>query len=339
MASPADNGHHFAVQPVEEDALYEVLDPGFDETLGSLKTSNPKGNRWQRRYLHVSPKKSKFKKTVEMILCMHGWETPARTQPMTLLVFSVKLNCHSPKFRFQSVRMWLAFDEDDKADPPNTAELARPTVVGYAPFVRDEEWNASEESIAKTTSYGGELGASYVVSATVNTGRETERSHTRKHFDRGSADPMVDDEQRLYGVNWYTEQNKLQDYGVKPHFHLAVLLKRSHTKSDNKPIPFRGVFDMQIEAGFSHDFQEGARRLFRLGKPEDEAVYFDPGREDMVAGLQGQGEAISKRVNKERMGDLVQGDHLSSLLVAQGAEAGSKGTALEGLEPMEPRLA
>ncbi|SPO03472.1 uncharacterized protein DNG_06155 [Cephalotrichum gorgonifer] len=313
------------VPKAREEAMYEVEDPDFDETVGSFKTNNPGGDRWQRVYIHISPKMSRFKKTVQMILCLHGWETPAKTQPMTLLIFSVKLNCHSSNFRFQSVRMWLAFDEDNKAVPPNT-EKASPAIVGYAPFVRDEMWNESSEDIVEKNAYGGELGVEHMAAAKANTSKEKERSYTRKHFDRGSADPLVDAEQRLY-----MEQNKLTDYGVKPHFHLAVLLKRSHSQTDPaKPISFSGVFDMQAEAGFIHDFEQGARRLFRLGRQEDEAIYFD-GETDRVTGR--EGAKISQRVDKERLGELLEGDHLSKLL--DGDEAvGEK--MLEGLEPLEP---
>jgi hypothetical protein len=128
------------------------------------------------------------------------------------------------------------------------------------------------------------------------------------------------------------EQNQLTDYGVKPNFHLAVLLKRSHTTADNKPIPFSGIFDMQTEAGFVHDFEQGARRLFRLGKPEDEAIYFD-GKTDLVSGLNGEGERIRKKVDKEKLGELVQDGCLSKLFDVD-TEVGEK--PLEGSEPFEP---
>lgn len=185
----------------EEDALYEVEDPDFDDVIGGFKTNNPKDNRWQRPYIHVSSKMSRFKRTVQMILCLHGWEDSSKTQPMTLLIFAVNLNCHSRDFRFQSVRMWLTFDEDRKAKPPNV-EKASPTVVGFAPFVMDESWNYSTEGIVEKTAYGGELGVEYVVAPKINANQEIERSYTRKHFDRGSADPLIDEEQRFYGVNW-----------------------------------------------------------------------------------------------------------------------------------------
>jgi hypothetical protein len=189
------------VSIADEEALFEVEDPNFDEIIGGFKTKNPSNNRWQRPYVHVSPNKSRFRKLVQMILCLHGWETTAKTQPMTLLVFKVGLSCHSHNFRFQSVRMWLAFDEDTKTTPPNT-EKASPSVVGYAPYVRSETWNESTEDIVEKKDYGGELGAEYVATAKAHANKETERSYTRKHFDRGSADLLVDGEQRLYGINW-----------------------------------------------------------------------------------------------------------------------------------------
>lgn len=87
---------------------------------------------------------------------------------------------------------------------------------------------------------------------------------------------------------------------------------------------------MQTEAGFIYDFEQGARRLFRLGKPEDEEIYFDS-KTDLISGQ--QGERISKMIDKEKLGELVHNDRLNALLemnTAMGVEA------LEGLEPFEP---
>ncbi|KAI1102143.1 hypothetical protein F4804DRAFT_313987 [Jackrogersella minutella] len=312
----------------DEEPFYEELDPDFEDTLGAFKTSNPKGNRLQRNFIHVSNEMSKFRKTIETVLVVHGWETPAKTVPMTLIVLGVGLDCQAQNFRFESVRMWLGFYEDDEADPPNT-EPAAPQVVAWAPFVQQEHWDEAEEAIEQNDVKGGAVGVEYVAKAEAKLERETKRSYTRKHFDRGSTDRLVHDD-KVYGINWYCEQNGLQKYGVKPYFHIAVLLKRSHTKT-NEPITFKGIFDMRVEAGFIHDFNEGRRRAFRLGRPEDDPVYYDPTLDDQVGGIQGSGQALLKKVKKDNLGDLARGQRLSSLLDPNGT--------LSGLEPLEPKKA
>ncbi|KAK5991371.1 hypothetical protein PT974_09652 [Cladobotryum mycophilum] len=322
------NTENSLVAGVSEAPFFEEDELDEDDISGAFKTSNPKNNRWQRPFLHDTPPESRFRKKVEIVLCVHGWETPDRIKPMTLLVLGVTLQCQTPNFRYQSARMWLKFGEDTKIKPRNEEDAA-PAVVAYAPFVQQEEWNPSEESVSTSTTYGGSLGIEKYVNVGVKCSTEASSSYTRTHFDRGTADILVCDTgtaQRVYGVNWYCEQNKLQMYGVKPYFHLAVLIERSHTK-DNQPISFSAVFDMRIQAGFWHDFEEERRRFFRLGKPEDDPVYFHPSTQDQVGGINRAGQKILHKVNKERLGDLAEGDHLSKLI----DEA--------GLQPMKPKRA
>ena len=91
---------------------------------------------------------------------------------------------------------------------------------------------------------------------------------------------------------------------------------------------------MRVEAGFVHDFRESRRRFFRLGKPEDEAIYYDPNMEDQIYGLNGAGEKLKTKVKKENLGELIggtDGNWLSAFIDPTGD--------LSGLEPMQPSAA
>ncbi|KAI0439693.1 hypothetical protein F4803DRAFT_553847 [Xylaria telfairii] len=258
---------------MEEEPLYEEFRPDFEDVLGAFRTKNPAGNRS---------------------------ETPAKTVPMTLIVYGVGLNCHAPEFRIRSVRMWLAFYEDDKADAPNK-ELAAPELVAWAPFVQQNQCGESEETIEEKTTISGTAGIDYVANADANLGKEITSSYTRKRFDHGSTDRLNHD-YKTYGINWCCEQNNLQRYGVKPNFHIAVLVKRSHTTA-NKSITFKAIFDIRIDAGLSHDLEQRCRRAFRLWKPEDEPMYYDPAMKNQVGGPEGSGEAIYKKAKKDSLGE------------------------------------
>lgn len=139
----ADEGGHQGNAPDSEynhnvfgndPSLYEELDPESSETLGAFKITNPDADQFQRPMILVSPKESNFKKTVELVLCIHGWEDPSKKVPMTLVVLGVNLFSHARDFRIQSVRIWLSFGEDETR--PTNLAAARPVVVAYAPFVR-----------------------------------------------------------------------------------------------------------------------------------------------------------------------------------------------------------
>ncbi|KAL6795509.1 hypothetical protein J3E68DRAFT_404480 [Trichoderma sp. SZMC 28012] len=310
-----------------DNCLYEELNPDFSDSLGGFKTSNPDGNRFQRQMVHVSSVKSRFKKTVELILCCHGWRNPDRKDPMTLIVLGVNLSCHDRSSRFQSVKIRLQFDEDDKRDPSD-AFKAYPQVVAYAPFVQQERWNTTIANVKDNNGYGGKLGVNYFGQAEVSKNKSSEISYIRTHFDRGSADRLYDERTgRIYGVEWFCEQNKLENYGVMPNFHLAVLLERSH--HEDRAISFKAEFDMRTEAGFMHDFEQGLRRAFRRRKPEDDPVYFDPskGKPD-VYGVAGVGEQLLESIDIDNLGALAEGKLLSKLI-------DSVGGSLPGLEPME----
>ncbi|KAL7933622.1 hypothetical protein V8C35DRAFT_327589 [Trichoderma chlorosporum] len=310
-----------------DDHLYEEQNPDASESLGGFRTSNPQSNRFQRKMIYVSEKKSRFKKTVELVLCVHGWKAPDRKDPMTLVVLGVSLSCHDRDSRFQSVRIKLHFDEDDKRHPTDAVK-ADPQVVAFAPFVQQEQWNTTAASVKDNSGYGGKLGVNQFGQAEANANKSSEISYTRKHFDRGSAYRLYDDRTgRIHGVEWFCQQNELQNYGVMPQFHLAILLERSH--HEGKAIPFKAVFDMWAEAGFKHDFRQGLRRAFRVLRPEDDPVYFDPSMETpAVNGVAGVGERLLKSIQIDNLGALADGVMLRQLI--KSAEG-----SLAGLEPMQ----
>lgn len=311
-----------------EEYFYEDESVDWSSITGGLKTSNPDADRYHRHFVHKEKDKSEFKKTVEMVLCVHGWKTPAKTEPMTLLILGVNLTCHAQDSRYQSVRIWLKFHEDDKAVPPN-AESASPTVVAYAPWVQEKLWGGSPENVKNRQEYTVTTGVEHIAKLEGSAMRGKESSVVRGHFDRGTADSLFDDRtDRIYGVEWYCEQNKKQNYGIQPYFHIAVLLDRSHTTA-GEPITFKAVYDMEIEAGFRHGIEQGIRRIFRLGKPEDEPIYFDPSAQPIG---RGKGFKILQKIEtdyKDRLGDLAEDDLLTKLLDPVEAR-------LPGLDPMMP---
>lgn len=118
----------------------------------------------------------------------------------------------------------------------------------------------------------------------------------------------------------------MQRYGVKPNFHVAALVKRSPQEGPESST-FTANFDMQVEVGLMHDFNEGHRRIFRLEWPEDDPLFFDPERILMVNGVDGTGRALLTRIQIDNLGALAEGEMMSKLVdFASGF--------LPGLEPM-----
>ncbi|KAL7896756.1 hypothetical protein HDV63DRAFT_378424 [Trichoderma sp. SZMC 28014] len=317
------------MNPDDLDYFYEDEEPDFYQRLGAFKTSNPASNRFQRQFFHISKEKSEFKKTVELILCVHGWKTPEKKEPMTLIILSVRLSCHKRNHRFQSVEFTLSFHEDSEPGSTNASLEASPAVAAYAPFVEEKRWHKTTSSNQEVNNYGAGLSGGQFVTANVNANRQANVSYTRQYFDRGTADFLYDERKdRLYGVQWYCEQNQLANTGIEPHFHLAILVKRQHD-ANNEPIPFSAVLDMELEAGFAHDFKQGIRRLFRLMKPEDDPIYFDPSKQPQVRGLDGVGEKMLQKIQVDNLGALAERGKLTSLVEIPGL-------TFSGLEPLLP---
>ncbi|KAF2870616.1 hypothetical protein BDV95DRAFT_629208 [Massariosphaeria phaeospora] len=313
---------------MKDDFYPEENSPENEET-GGFKIHNPSHTRFQRQFVKISSKKSKFRKTVQMIICVHGWEDETKKQPMTLIVFSCHLSCSATQYRYQSARMWLEFGEDAYLPKQDSAPKASPEVVAYAPFARTEKWNETETQIRRKLAKGAKADVHHGATLGVNADHEREVSFTRKYFDKGTSDPIPDERTgKEIGRQWYLEQNKAQKYGVEPDFKIAVLLKRSHN-ANGEPIIFQSIFDMRVEAGLLHDIEEHTRRFYRLWKPEDDPVYYKPDADNHVRGP--EGEKMMENVNVERLGELSKEGVLAGLL-------NNKAGLTSGLEPFDAKV-
>jgi hypothetical protein len=308
----------------------EEQDPPENEARGGLRTRNPDGNRWQREYVHLSSEGSIFQKTVQMVLCAHGWEktteaTPTKEavhhQPMTLLIFRFHLTCHDPNHRFESCRMWFRFYDDDGTENGNGKAAkptkASPSVLAWAPFVdKERKWNKEGAQLGSTTNVGGTIGVQEHANINLNASKEWTKNFTRDYFDRGSSVPLHNDRlAKTYGVEWYFQQNHVQDYGVEPDFQVAILLKRD-LDSEGKQVPFMGTFEMRVQAGTMEDFYQGVKRFFWPRRLKDKPLYFDPNRafESHGPNKDKYKEDIEKKVNVgseedvNKKGDAEKGD-------------------------------
>ena len=318
--------------------LYEELDPPENQGNGEFKTRNPEHDKFQRQFIHLSPEKSPFKKTIQMVLCVHGWEDLSHQQPMSLLVVRFHFTCNTDGALYRSVRIWFKFNEFEPADLDATSSTkstatgspgdtisanASPVVVAYAPFVKTRRWNESEAERRRTNAAEGVLGVNQMANAELRLRHERETLYRQRFFDKGTSDPIIIDAiGEVMGVEWYLEQNASQGFGVEPDFHVAMLLKRSNDSSGN-PVRFKSTCDVRLDAGFQHNFEQRVRRIFRLGKPEDESYYYDPNRLDDFRGA--DGTRIMQNIDTDNLGRLAEQDMLVGLL----------GDA-PGLQPMEP---
>ena len=316
---------------IDNDALFEEIEPIENQVDGSLRTKNPKSNPWQRGVVHIEKEQSIYKKTVRMILCAHGWDTPQKEVPMTLLIFHFHLGCSDRDAKYKSARIWFRFGEhiDKDTKEPEPGNKTIPTVVSWAPLDKTTDsryaakWGAETANEETGTKIGGEIGVNYIGKVAINAGKDKNVSFTRKHFQRGHADPIYDEDEGIYyGVEFYLEQNDLLEEGVEPDFQVAILLKR---EKDAATSYFDCQFAMRIEGGFAHDAEQKTKRFFRFGKPEDEPILLDANRDPQFEGE--YGEALLAMVKN--------GDGLNNMKkLQQGRRLGVFGD-LPGLRPLD----
>ncbi|KAH6684659.1 hypothetical protein B0J14DRAFT_573342 [Halenospora varia] len=313
---------------VGEVDLLEEQDPPENAEGGGLRTRNPEGARWQREFVHLSQEGSKFQKTVQMVFCGHGWEKTTKAteslplkhhQPMSLLVFRFHLTCHDPDHRFESCRIWFRFYDDNDGKEIESTAKASPKVVAWAPFVKKEEkWNKREAQKGQKSNVGGSAGVQQVGKADINGGKEWTTNFTRDYFDRGSSVPLHNDSLgRTYGVEWYFQQNRIQNYGIEPNFQVAILLKRDVDNEGNH-IPFMGTFEMRVQAGMMEDFLQGIKRFFWPHRIADEPLYFDPNRPTEANGP--DSEKWKEEIDTDNLGKYATGIKLTALSEVPGLE-------------------
>jgi len=312
-------------KPIEIGELRWHINAGENDDEGGFRTHNPENNKWQRRYIHLADKKSKFKKTVEMVLCVHGWETPSHEQAMTLLVFRLHFTCSDAAARYKSATVWFEFgnyDEKDKGNESSTSAKANPDVVAYGPFNKTARWDKVKAELKRKITLGGEAGVDYMANAKLNASGEWEISYPSSFFHQGTANPILNDNTGITeGVEWNLKGKELPDnysQSIEPDLLIAILLKRN-TLPGGEPIPFTGTFDMRLKAGLWEDISQGVQKIFVPWKLTDEAIYFNPAVPDHVYGE--DGKRCLALVDRENLGTLASDEMLVGLCSFPGLGA------------------
>ena len=292
--------------------LLEEEDP--PETIaGETKTKNNPEDEPQRDVITSRGLESDLTASVQMVLCVHGWEKPDKKQAMSLMVFDYKLHYTKRDHYISSVKTEFIFDEATLATELGE-ERADPEVVAYAPFERELRWNETEADVKNEGHGDAKLGANFVVKAEASAGGAREISRQQKYFDRGVASRKYNNKSRKWDrVHWFLQQNASQGHGVPSTLSVAILLRRASNAN------YKGTFDIRIEAGFWEDLKSGIRRFFR--KPEDDPVNFDPQRRPEGC----KWEKLQKDIDEENLGALAKDDELIKLVEVWGVDLGTLG--------------
>lgn len=253
--------------------LFEEINPP-DAIAGETKTSNDPPNQLQREVVTYRDVTSDFSFSVEMPLCVHGWENPDKKQAMSLMVFDYTMIYAKRDHFVKSVKTSFSFDEAAfPAEARSEEGPSNPSVVAYAPFAGSMAWNKTEADVKKQGHIDAKIGANDGGSAELSGGGQTEISHTQKFFTRGQAGRQFNNKTRKWDrVVWFLQQNESQGDGIPSTFSVAVLLKRASNAN------FRGTFFIRTEAGPCENFYSRWRRFFST--KEDDPVNFDPQKEE-----------------------------------------------------------
>ena len=125
--------------------LREEEDPP-ESIAGETKTNNVPKDEQQRRVVTFRDFESGLMASVEMVLCVHGWENPDKKQAMSLMVFEYTLHYTKTDHYIRSVRTEFVFDERTVSTALG-GERANPEVLAYAPFEKELRWNETTADV------------------------------------------------------------------------------------------------------------------------------------------------------------------------------------------------
>ena len=280
---------------------------------GETKTHNVPANQPQREVVTYRDVTSDFSVSVQMPLCVHGWENAEKQQAMTLMVFDYRLIYTKREHFVKSIKTSFVFDE--AAFPAETRSgegPASPNVVAYAPFEKSMEWKKTEAEVKIQAHGDAKIGIDHGANAELSAGREREISHTQKFFTRGQAGRKFNNRTRKWEeVFWFMQQNESQKDGIPSTFSVAILLKRASNAN------FKGTFFIRAEAGRWADWKSNCQRMF--SKEEDDPVNFDPQSKE-----KGQKwETFKDKIPEDNLGLLMKDDKLTELVEIWGVDLGT----------------
>ena len=284
------------------------------ETIdGETKTHNHPANQSQRDVVTYRNVTENYSISVEMPLCVQGWENPEKKQAMSLMVFEYRLVYVQRDCFVKSVKTSFVFDEAaSSAEEQESQGPANPSVVAYAPFESPMRWNETDAEVKYQAHGSGKIGINYGAQAELSAGGEREASHTQKFFSRGLATRKFNNTTRKWDeVSWFLQQNESQRDGVPSNFSVAILLKRESNAN------FKGTFNIRTEAGRWADWKSGYRRFFRM--KEDDPVNFDPQESE-----KGRKWATYKsKISQDDLGQLERDGQLAELVNIWGSDLGA----------------
>ncbi|KAL2046275.1 hypothetical protein N7G274_001722 [Stereocaulon virgatum] len=296
--------------------LREEEDPP-ESVAGETKTHNVPKNEQQRGVVTFRDSEPGLTVSVEMVLCVHGWENPDKQQAVSLMVFDYKLHYTKGDYYIRSVETEFVFDEMTVSTALG-GERANPEVLAYAPFEKELRWNETTADVKNERHGDAKVGGNYIATAEVSAGGAKEISHQQKYFDRGVASRKYNNKSRRWDrVSWFLQQNGIQGHGVPSTFSVAILLRRA-----SDPM-YTGTFDLRVEAGLWENLKSGIRRFFR--KTEDDPVIFNPKRRPEGSRLM----KVQKDIDEEKLGALAKDDELIKLVKVWGLD-------LESFGPLQP---
>ena len=300
------NGAPLSFTLLEEHNPPEAID-------GETKTYNVPADQLQREVVTYRDVTSDFSVSVQMPLCVHGWESAEKKQAMSLMVFDYRLVYTKRDHFVKSVKTEYLFDEAAFPAEAGSGEgPASPSVVAYAPFETPMEWNKTEGEVKNQAHADAKIGINYGVNAELSAGGEREISHTQKFFTRGQAGRRFNNRTRRWeGVFWFLQQNESQGDGVPSTFCVAILLKRASNAN------FKATFSIRAEAGRWADWKTGCKRIF--SKKEDDPVNFGP----QIEAKGRKWETHKDKISLDNLGLLEKDGKLTELVKVWGLDLGT----------------
>lgn len=281
---------------------WDLFEASLDEA--TIRERNNPAEQIQRTVITDRGSTTPYKIQALLQACVHGMLDEQTKTPASLIVVDYSLKSLKEGSCFISVDTSFTFTEYERRT--ETAELASPDVIAYAPFDKEVRYNKTtvdERTTAKKeVEISPEVEGFRVGKAAL--GEETESTHGQQYFDKGIAGRHFE-EGRAYVVYWNLMHNRSQNLGVSSGFRVAILVER---KSNVK---FQAKFDIVVKSGFGYSVEALKDKWLRKTAIDD-PIIFDPSK-DIPGSFKGL-------YNKNKLGELKKRNRLNGLTHVWGLE-------------------
>jgi hypothetical protein len=251
----------------------------------------------QPRKIYQTENDKNFRIDIDLATCVHGYLSPSKKQPASLIVLGVQFVCLTKRGTFNRIKLDLDFQAEDGN---------RPSIIEHAPFVQEEHEKESHKKVRKTAKTEFDAHTDIDLRAghsgtSVKTEEKKESSFTENYYGKGVSSTRAEEDGSRPGIWWNVKKSSdpdsKDDAGIESNYRFAVLLTRKNRER------FNARMKLLVDAGWR----------FRAENRLSQVKYIKGQSPNLAFSPQIWYEGNCKGINRKRLGNFVKDGKLAKL--------------------------